>query len=509
MTLRRYTDRGHAVRPGRGIGFAARPVGLAVSLAATLAACATVAPGSDTAAIDRLLTDRGAVTPGWTRDRTASEDATVKTWLSEPMSVDRAVQVAMLKSPRLLQHYGELGLAHADVLAAVQIANPRLSLSRLSVQGGPGVQTGYGLAMPLADLLVLPARTRLARLENEGARFRIAAAIQDVSLDVEAAWHRAVAAQQVAEMRRAVDEARQISAALAERYFNAGNISELQLSREQAAASQARISASQARVDAKMARLDLNTLIGLSGDEATWTLPATLPLPVTQEDDVAALQKLASDSNLGLLAARQDLRINDSLAKATRATRLLGDTAVGYGREREADRSRIRGPTLDLELPLFNQGQARVAGADARLALAQGRLRAIELGSGNAISAGVERVKVLSEIVAIHRDALVPQRERVVARSQEAQNFMLIGIFEVIEARTQTYDAYESYLNAIADYWVARVDLKRLVGARLPSEAQSTGTTPDLSTILGRPEETGVRKPEPAPASHDHHGARP
>ena len=480
---------------------------LAVALLTTLSACATVSPEADAASIDKLLIERGSDTPGWQRGRTASDDAAVKAWLSEPMSVDRAVQVAMLKSPRLLQQYGELGLAHADVLAAVQIANPRLSLSRLSVQGGPGVQTGLGLAMPLADLLVLPARTRLARLENERARFQIAAAIQDVSLDVEAAWYHAVAAQQVAEMRCAVADALQTSANLAERYFNAGNISELQLSREQAAASQARIVASKALVGAKMARLELNTLIGLSGEEAAWKLSSALPLPVPQEDDVAVLQKLASNSNLTLLAAQHDMRISGDLAKLTRATRLLGDTSIGYEREREADRSRIRGPTADLEIPLFNQGQARVAGANARLRLAQARLRQIELSSGNAISTGVERVKVLSEIVAIHRDALVPQRERVVARSQEAQNFMLIGIFEVIEAKTQEYDAYEGYLNAVADYWVARVDLKRLVGARLPSEAQGSSMTPDISTILGQP--SGPVVDAPAASAHDHQGARP
>lgn len=445
--------------------------------------------------------------PGWARDRTTSEDATVKVWLSEPMSVDRAVQMAMLKSPRLLESYGELGLAHADVLAAVQITNPRLSLSRLLVQDGSGVQTGYGLAMPLADLLVLPTRTRLARLENARARFQIAAAIQDVSLDVEAAWYRAVAAQQVAQMRSAVAEARQTSAALAQRFFNAGNISELQLSREQASASHARITASQALIAAKMARLDLNIVIGLVGDEVTWKLPSTLTLPLAQEDDVATLRKMAADINLNLLAARQDLTVSAAMAKATRATRLLGETSIGYERGRETDRSRLRGPTLDLELPLFNQGQARIAGADARLALAQGRLRAIELGSDNAIRAGVERVKVLSEIVTIHRDALVPQRERVVARSQEAQNFMLIGIFEVIEAKTQEYDAYESYLNAVADYWVARVELSRLVGARLPSENQSTVSTPSLPVILGRPD--GATASASARPDHDHHGVRP
>ncbi|MGQ7385787.1 TolC family protein, partial [Streptococcus suis] len=139
------------------------------------------------------------------------------------------------------QIYGELGLARADVLDAVQVANPRISLSSLALAGGPGSQFVFGVAEPLVDLLTLPAKARLARLDYERARYEVAASILGVSLDVEAAWYRYVGAQQVAEMRAAVADGLQVSADLAQRFYDAGNITELQLNREKAAASQARI----------------------------------------------------------------------------------------------------------------------------------------------------------------------------------------------------------------------------------------------------------------------------
>ena len=166
------------------------------------------------------------------------------------------------------------------------------------------------------------------------------------------------------------------------------------------------------------------------------------------------------------------------------------------------DRSTIRGPTLDLELPIFNQGQARVARAQAQLRLARARLAQLELSSANGVDLAAERVRVLSEVVRIHRDALIPERESVVARSQEEQNFMLIGIFEVIQAKTQEYDAYQGYLEAVRDYWLARVDLMRLVGARLPSEKQVSGTTPSVTQILTPPAMAGM-----AGMDHSAHGA--
>lgn len=481
-----------------------RPL-IAIGLAASLAACATVDPTQDTGEINRLLAERGAPALGWENNGAAEDEAQVQAWLAQPMSADLAVRMAMVRSPRLQEQYAELGLARADVLEAIQIANPRLGASRLSLENGAGEQLTYGLSAPLIDLLVLPSRVRLARLENQRARYQIASAVLDVSLDVEAAWYTYVGAQQVADMRAAVAEATDVSADLSQRYFDAGNITELQLNRELAAASSARIDAARAAVDARMARLELNTLIGLRGSETDWNAGVVLPLPVATEDDPVELRRMAETGSLGLLAARQEAEISASAAGVTRNFRLLGDTAIGYDREREVDGSRISGPTLDLELPIFNQGQARVARAEAQLRLARARLARIELLSGNGIDLASERVRVLSDIVTIHRLSLVPQREIVTVRSQEEQNFMLIGVFDVIQAKTQEYDAYQSYLESVRDYWLARIELMRLVGARLPSERQTSERTESVADILATPA-TSQTPPGAPVMDHSRHG---
>lgn len=481
-----------------------RTVKVAVVLVAVtaLTGCATLDSGHDTARIDALLAAHGAPSPGW--DRNGEDDAgVVSGWLAEPLTADVAVRIAMVRSPRLQQLYGELGLAHADILSAVQVANPRLGLSSLALQNGPGSQFIVGIAAPLVDLITLPSRTRLARLEQDRARLRIAGAVLTVSLDVESAWYRYVGAEQVAGMRGAVADALQTSADLAQRFFDAGNITELQLNRELAAASSARITASRALVDAKLARLDLDSLIGLRSSETRWTTAAVLPLPVEHEDDPVSLRMTASSSSLELLAAREEAAIFASSAKTTRAFRLLGGTTIGYDREREVDTSVIRGPTLDLEVPIFNQGGARVARADAQLRIAKAKLAQIELSTDNAIDLAAERVRALSDIVRIHREALVPQREVVAARSQDEENYALIGEFEVLMAKTQEYDAYQGFLEAVRDYWLARVDLARLVGSRLPSDKEAVHNTPSVGEIL----HTGT--PASSPSGHAGHMMSP
>ena len=458
---------------------------LALAVGASLSGCAALAPRADDQAINALLSARQGPAVAWsTVNQPAAERQAIEQWLAAPITAESAVRVAMLRSPRLQQEYARLGLARAEVLDAVQIGNPRLSLSRQSLDPGPGSNRLAGLSFPLADLLVLPMRARLAKAEYQRAQLEIAGAVLGVAADVEAAWYSYVGAQQVADMRRAVAEGAAVSAELAQRFFDAGNISELQLKQEQAAASEARIEAATARAEAGRARLTLNTLIGLSGDDTGWATSDRLPVPVASEDDPGELAALARSGNLELLAAQQQADILADALGITRRFGWLGSSEIGYERETDASGEHLRGPTLDLELPIFNQGQAKVARAEALLAEARARVAMAELSVDNTIRLGAQQVRDLSEVVAIHRDALIPQRETVVRRSQQEQNFMLIGVFELIQAKVKEYDAYEGYLVAVRDYWRARVELMRAVGQRLPSDASIDARTPSVQDIL-------------------------
>ena len=470
-----------------------KPALLAVTLpllAVAVSACATVPGGQDQAAISGLLRDRQAVS-------IRKEAAALAQMMANPMTLDSAVQTAIVKSPSLGLIYGQLGLDQADVLEAIEIANPRLGLS--SLRAGGAKSEAQSLTLPIADLILMPARLKLAQQARTRARYQLASALLDVQLDVEAAWYQAVAAEQAALMRNAVASALQTSADLAERYFNAGNITELDLSHEQAAASQALIAAQQADVSAKAARANLDSLIGLSPTDPLWALSSALPLPTEHDDKVDELQSLALTHNLSLMAADQDLSIWHQVTATRRATWWLGDTALGLERERDPEGVRASGPSLDLELPIFNQGQAKTARLNAMRDLAKAQSAQIRLNLSHQIAARADELQRRRQVIALHSDGLIPQRQTIVARSQEQQNYMLLGVFGLIEAKTREYEAYEGYIEAVRDFWLARVELTRLVGTRLPSTPDTLEVGPSASDIL-----------EPAGSApmtqHDHAG---
>jgi cobalt-zinc-cadmium efflux system outer membrane protein len=261
-----------------------------------------------------------------------------------------------------------------------------------------------------------------------------------------------------------------VSADLAMSFHAAGNIAARELALEQAAAAQADGAARGARNTALDARAELQRLLGIAPD-LTWRVPDTLPLPVAEEDSPAAMQAMAGEQRLDLAASRGLVELLAANTRDTEKYRWLGTLDVGVAYERETDRSRLLGPTLSVQLPLFGGGKGDVAHAQALQDWSEAEQRRLTLEVADAVDLASRRVLSAREQVEDYRTGLIPQREAVVSRTQEEVNFMLRGVFDLIAVKQQEYDARESYVQALRDYWIARCELELAVGARWPSEA--------------------------------------
>ncbi|MFA5940942.1 MAG: TolC family protein [Sinimarinibacterium sp.] len=420
-----------------------------------------------------------------------------------------AVRIALVSNPRLRADYARLGFAAADVYDAGRLSNPSLSASILFPDaGGEAAQVGLGLVQSFTHLLLLPSRSRFAEGEYESAKQVLGAQVLDLAADTEDAYYRLAGAWQLVKMREAVAKAAQASAELAQGFFDAGNINRLALALEQAAATQAQLDVLQARTEVNRARSALNALMGLSAREAHWRITDRLPTPVADEDDADALLELADRSRLDLAAARRRVSLLADALGVTRRFRYLGDVEVGVETERETDRSRITGPTLALELPIFNQGQGRVARSEAALQEAEAGLRALEVDISNSVRRASADVAAARTRAEQYRQSLIPLREAIVARTQEQVNFMLVGQFELLRAKEQEYDAYQGYLEAVRDYWLARVALAREVGTTLPSSAQIGEPSLDAESLT-QPAAAGMDMQDMPHMNHAKHEQPP
>lgn len=448
--------------------------------AIALVGCSSLPRERGYAQTSQLIEARRGVAPSWSPDTAASIFPDVPT---KPLSAEQAVRLAFLYNPRIREEYARLGLGRAELDEARRIANPSFGYARFDPRSGNGSQITRSVSLTFTDLLLLPARKRFAVAELDRLQKTVAAQLLDLAAEVETAWVESVSADQVAAMRDVVARATEASADLAQRFFDAGNINRLQLEQELAAATQARIAAVRAGADGRRARSTLAGLIGLPA-EGTWTTLDQLPAPPDNDFSADALLPLALEQRLDLAAVLQEVALREDALGVSRRWRWLGAVEVGYERESELDGNVLRGPSLSLELPIFNQGQGAIARAQAELTDARARLDGLALAVHNDARLGVERMSTARDIAERYRTVLLPRREAIVARTQEQVNFMLVGVFELILAKQQEYDAYQEYLESVRDYWTARAELRRVVGGRLPNDDAALEPAVDVDAIL-------------------------
>lgn len=488
------------------------PLLLVCAALVALGGCATAPPSPSSDHVDELVTSRTGVSPHVAQPR-ATAEFTLAVPPAGPLGVNDAVRIAFMNNPRLRMAYARLGIAAADVFDASRLSNPSLSLGALdSDAGGAMMRISAALVQNLSDALLLPARRELATAAARQRAIEVAADLWNLAQDVGAAHVTAVGANQRAALRALAVRATGLAAELARRYFAAGNINRLELTLAEAAVSEAELNAAMAVADANAARIRLQQLLGFHGEQQL-ELPAGLLLPVASEDELPALQALAMHESLDLKAAAAAVTVGASALDMNRRYRYLGSITGGVEFERESDGEKLVGPTLNLELPLFNQGQGRIARADASLAQRQARVDELALAIEHDIAVAHTRVLAARERVEIFRQSFVPARRDIVLRTQEMQNFQIVSPFESLRAKSAEYDAYDGYINALRDYWLARTALTRAVGTALPSSAQASTVqldTANLTTAPGEASGAGARTHDNNAHEHTHgSGARP
>lgn len=437
---------------------------------ALLSGCATVPEEAGFPDVRKHVQQRVAKDVAWPRQAAEKENVAkaVNDLLAKaPLSIDDAVQLALLNSPALQAEFEELGVVQADVVQTGLLANPVLVASaRFSNLDGTVPNIELNIVQNVLNLLTRPARKRIAESEFERTKQEVSNSVLTLVAGVQRSYYELLGAKQVATMRGTVAEAAAASYELAQRFFQAGNISELDLAREEGANEQARADSMKADATVVLAHEQLDRLMGLSGQTVQWDIAGKLPALPGADPSMSELEATALKDRLDLAAARREIEVMIQSLGLTRQWRYLGSAEIGVDAEREADKQFLIGPNVTLELPLFDQQQARVARAEAQLRQTQARVTALENSVRSEVRQAHEQMGAQRTVAEHYASCLIPARERVVEQAQRYQNYMLIGQFELILAKRDEYDAYQQYLEAVRDYWIARAELRRAAGGR-------------------------------------------
>ncbi|KWI86674.1 RND transporter [Burkholderia ubonensis] len=464
-------------------------MGAGIAVMALLAGCTTFSRdgGFDTvstAAKERLGKD--AIVVRTEDDRNAAAKRTQEL-LAKPLTMDDAVQVALLNNRGLQASYAELGLSEADLVQAGRLPNPGFTFSRTRAGNGD-LSIGRTFSANVLGLLTLPFAARIEGRRFEQTKLETADAMLKVAADARRAYVNAVAAEQAARYAEQVKDSADAGAELASRMRQAGNFSKLDHAREQAFYADAAAQLAKTRQQAVAAREKLTRTLGLWGGGTQYTLPDRLPDLPKARPDLQDLESYAMQNRLDIQAAKLQTQGVASSLGLTKATRFINALDVGYLNNYETDKGHEHGYEISIEIPVFDWGGAKVARAEATYMRSANQLARTAIDARSEVRESYSAYVTSYDIAKHYRDEVVPLRKTISDELLLRYNGMLASVFELLADSREQVGAVNSYIDSLKDYWLAETDLQQAVGGHLPrAGAAQPASTPTA---------------QPAPATH-------
>ena len=451
-----------------------------MKLQSILPAIALIAAGCATpkASLDRVqatVAERTGKRVHWNRG--GAEDTQIKqgvqTSLGRELTAESAVQIALLNNRDLQARFEEIGISQADLIEAGLLSNPSFAASfRFPNRPPSGTDIEYSIAQNFLDLLVLPLRRRIAAAQLAQTETRVADAVLKLAAEVKTAFYTLQARQQLLDRLRVISDTIETAAEFTKRLHDAGNTSDLELANQQGSYEQSRLEVAQAELQVRRDRERLNRLLGLWGPNTNWTTADHLPELPTQEVSLQRLESRAIAQRLDLQARRMQLDLlGQSLSLRTKTRFLPSGINVGVDTERDPDGQRVTGPTLDLELPIFNQGQGEIAKLTAQYRQAQRELEAMAVNIRSEVREARDQLIAARDLTSYIGKRLLPTQQQAMNLTLQQYNFMLKGAYDLLLAKQNEVAAERSYIEAWRDYWIARAELERAVGGSLSGKS--------------------------------------
>ncbi|WP_025032022.1 TolC family protein [Bradyrhizobium sp. DOA9] len=456
--------------------------GLLVIAALSMSGCAAFSPDSGMTTVSDLTSQTINKDVAFVRsaEGAAAVDSRVRQLLSRTLSVDAAVQIALLNNKGLQAAYNELALAETELVEQSLPPNPVFAVSRITGNGASEIERQ--VVGDILALATLPFRSEIARERFRGAQLRAALATLRHASDVRRAYVRAVAANEMVGLLTDAKATAESTAQLALKLGETGSLNKLDQAREQVFYAETTADLASARQAAASAREKLARQMGLWDDGLDFRLPNQLPplprrplaLPTIEADAVAHRIDLQI-ARLELAALAKAL----NLTEATRFVTLLDISGISRRtQDPEGPPFRERGFDLQFQIPIFDGGEVRVRQAAETYNLAFNRLteRAVNVRSEARDAYRVYRSTY--DIAGHYQREIIPLRKIITEEMQLRFSSMQVDIFALLTEARQRLAALRGAIDARQRFFLAQADLQTAVnGGGLPAAVGDNPTT--------------------------------
>ena len=446
---------------------------LAAALPLVLVGCTSTNPKAAFDDVGKHVTSHTGYDVRWMHDDVTRDEIeeTVGAMLQSNLNAQSAVAIALLNNRALQAGFESIGISQADLAQASRLRNPQFSgFWRFPTHGSTVVNAEYSLAQDFIDLLALPARKKIAARNLEATKLRMAHEVLNLANETQSAFYTVQARQQLTNRLTIIVEVNEAAADIAKRQHDAGNITDLELENQQAVYAQSRLDLARAAAQVRADRERLNRLLGLWGKQTAWQIADPLPGLPDQELPLENLEALAASHRFDLEAARGEVVNVLAALKLKKSVRWIPAANLGVNAEHDLDHSWVIGPSIDLELPLFDQGQPELARLSAEYRRAQRNLEALAVNIRSEVREARDALITARDAVEYFNKVLLPQRQRILRETLLQYNAMQKSNFELLAAKEREQLAEREAIEALRDYWITSAQLERAVGGRLTGE---------------------------------------
>ena len=322
------------------------------------------------------LKSRAGVAPDWTQSDAKAIDAqalhaAAMTALPNPLNEVDAVAIALDASPSIAKMIAQTSAMRAEAIDISTPSNPVLNFnSGVPLDSMSAVPIFAMLMFQVDELWKQPLRSEVARDNYQAALLSLGASAVALAVETRVAWHEVAMRSEERNFAQNDLQITENLLAIARERLAVGESTGDAVAKSQAELTDAHHRLAQAREMLSVAQLSLMALLGRAEASTDWRTGApdsssafAIHAPIANEQKLLAA---LADSRLDVRAAQAQASAAKSkveLARKSRSNKL--DLGAGFDRDMEGEQSAVF--SASVELPIFNNGSARINKAEAEL----------------------------------------------------------------------------------------------------------------------------------------------
>jgi len=226
-------------------------------------------------------------------------------------------------------------------------------------------------------------------------------------------------------------------------------------------------------------------VLGLWGTQTQFRLLERLPALPKAPRALGQLEATAMRERLDVRAAKHDAESLAASLGLTEATRFVNVLEVGYQYTTETAEPAKKGWEAELRLPIFDTGDARLAGAQHRYMQSLQRARQVAVNARSEVREAWSAYRSAYDSAKHFRDEIVPLRRQISEENLLRYNGMLIGVFELLADARTTIASVNSAIDALRDFWIADGNLQMALTGRSPGGMGMRAVAPAMTAGSG------------------------